>query len=88
MVFVIYGKPNCTNCENIKQICKTNKKEYIYFELHKDFQKEDYSFFWKSVEPEHRQYPIIEYRGFLISYTLFMKSYIKEFLDGGIEEVD
>jgi len=85
MVFVIYGKPNCSNCENIKEICRAHKKEYIYFELDTDFKREDYSFFWKSVEKENRQYPIIEYRGFLISYILFMKSYLKEFLEGKIQ---
>ena len=84
-VFVIYGKPNCSNCNNIKEICKANKKEYIYFELDTDFKEEDYTFFWKSVDEQNRQYPIIEYRGFLISYTLFMEAYLKEFL--GLEEI-
>ncbi len=84
-VFVIYGKPDCPNCDSIKEICKANKKEYIYYELDKDFKEEDYTFFWKSVEKENRQYPIIEYRGFLISYNLFVNAYIKEFL--GLEKI-
>ena len=84
-VFVIYGKPNCNNCENIKEICKAQKKEYIYYELDTHFKKEDYEFFWKSVDKKNRQYPIIEYRGFLISYKLFMEAYLKEFL--GLEEI-
>jgi len=86
MEFKIYGKPNCNNCENIKEICTAHKKEFIYYELDTHFKEEDYSFFWKSIEPEHRHYPIIEYRGFLISYILFMKCYINEFL--GLEEID
>jgi len=81
MTFIIYGKPNCSNCDNIKEICESNKKEYIYYQLDKDFKREDYSFFWKSVDKENRQYPIIEYRGFLISYKLFMDVYLKEFLE-------
>ena len=85
-VFVIYGKANCSNCDSIKEICKANKKPYIYFELDTDFKREDYEFFWKSVEKENRQYPIIEYRGFLISYQLFIKSYLKEFL--GLEKIN
>ena len=86
-VFVIYGKANCANCDNIKEICRAKKKEFIYYELDTDFKTEDYEFFWKSVDKKNRQYPIIEYRGFLISYRLFMDAYLKEFLDGGIEEV-
>ena len=84
--FKIYGKENCSNCMKMKQICIDNKKDYLYFELDKDFERADYNFFWKSVEKENQQYPIIEYRGFLISYILFMKIYLDEFL--GIKEVD
>ena len=83
--FKIYGKENCSNCDKIKQICIENKKDYLYFELDKDFKRSDYDF-WKSVEKQNRQYPIIEYRGFLISYKLFIQVYLNEFL--GIKEID
>ena len=86
--FKIYGKKNCVNCDKMKQICIENKKDYLYFELDKDFQRSDYVFFWKSVDKENRQYPIIEYKGFLISYKLFIKLYLNEFLDGGIKEIE
>ena len=84
--FKIYGKENCSNCDSIKEICKANKKEYIYYQLDKDFKREDYYFFWESVDKENRQYPILEYRGILISYKLFIKIYLDEFL--GIKEID
>ena len=78
--FKIYGKENCSNCDKIKEICKANKKEYIYYQLDTHFKREDYKFFWESVEKENRQFPIIEYRGMLISYKLFMKVFLDEFL--------
>ena len=84
--FKIYGKKNCSNCMKMKQICIDNKKDYLYFELDKDFERADYNFFWKSVDKENRQYPIIEYNGLLISYNLFIKIFLDEFL--GIKEVD
>ena len=39
--FKIYGKKNCSNCENIKEICKSNNKVFEYLELDKDFKRED-----------------------------------------------
>ena len=54
--FKIYGKENCSNCMKMKQICIDNKKDYLNFELDKDFKREDYNFFWKSVEKENQQY--------------------------------
>jgi len=84
--FKIYGKENCSNCMKIKQICIDNKKDYLYFELDKDFKRSDYDFFWKSVDKENQQYPILEYNGILISYKLFIKVYLDEFL--GIKEID
>ena len=84
--FKIYGKENCSNCMKMKQICIDNKKNYLYFELDKDFKREDYNFFWKSVEKENQQYPILEYNGLLISYNLFLKIYLDEFL--GIKDID
>lgn len=79
--FKIYGKENCINCEKIKQICIDNKKDYLYFTLDKDFKRDDYKFFWESVDLANRQYPILEYRGILISYKLFIKEYLNEFLN-------
>jgi len=78
--FKIYGKENCINCEKIKQICIDNKKDYLYFTLDTDFKREDYKFFWESVDLVNRQYPILEYNGILISYKLFIKEYLNEFL--------
>ena len=87
MEFKIYGKKNCSNCDKMKQICIDNKKDYIYYELDKDFKREDYNFFWESVDKENKQYPIIEYRGILISYKLFIQVFLDEFLDGVIKEI-
>ena len=84
--FKIYGKQNCSNCVKMKEICMDNKKDYLYLELDKDFERSDYEFFWNSVDKENKQWPIIEYRGILVSYKLFMKVFLDEFL--GIKEVN
>jgi len=77
--FKIYGKKNCYNCENIKEICKSNNKVFEYLELDKDFKREDFEWFWEPVEI--KQFPILEYKGIKVSYHLFNKVFLKEFLN-------
>lgn len=79
-VFQIYGKQNCSNCNKIKKLCIENKKTFEYKELDVDFTRPDFEWFWKDIEPENRQYPILRYNGILISYHLFNQVYLEEFL--------
>ena len=36
----IYGKPACPFCDRAKQFCESNKFEFVYKQLDKDFTRE------------------------------------------------
>lgn len=40
-MITIYGKPNCTYCEQAKLLLDSNNLSYTYKELDKDFTRED-----------------------------------------------
>lgn len=78
--FQIFGKMNCSNCETLKNIMDKNKKEYEYKLLDVDFTRKEVEWFFKDLDPEIKQFPIIRYNGMFISYFHFTKIYLDNFL--------
>lgn len=37
----IWGKPNCTFCDQAKSLCENRKLDYVYRELGKDFTRQE-----------------------------------------------
>lgn len=77
--FIIYGKQNCPNCDFIKNLCIEHNKTFEYKELDKDFKREDFENFFKVVDK--KVYPVLSYNGIQISFYLFLKVYLQEFLN-------
>ena len=55
MSFTIYGKPNCSGCQQAKQLLEQNNIEYIYLSFGKDFDM--LKLF--DVAPNTRSFPVI-----------------------------
>lgn len=51
----IYGKPNCAYCDAAKMLLDSKKIKYEYFELDKDFTREELM----KLAPTARSYPQI-----------------------------
>lgn len=52
-MITIYGKDNCTFCEQAKALCKTKGVDYQYFQLDVDFSKPDF------IEQMQRLYDVL-----------------------------
>ena len=76
---IIFGKKDCKNCSSFRDLCIKNNKEFEYRELGVDFEREQFDWFFEDVEI--KEFPVLRYKGMLVSYHLFNKTYLNQFLN-------